>query len=412
MHFKLCTEIMATTFKYKAVDSKGQTRNDVIDAENAFDLETRLGAMGLDLINYKPVTGVGRIKFSRGGISRQDIINFAFQMEQLTRAGIPILDGLADLRDSATNLRFKDILAAVVDEIHGGKNLSQSLAVHSTVFDKVFISLVRVGEESGRLADVLHDLAETLKWQDELISHTKKIMIYPVIVGVVVLGVVVFLMMTLVPQLIPFIKEMGGDIPWYTLALIATSDFIVEFWYLVFSTPVALVIAVKVAARRNPKIRLKVDDYKLRVWLIGPLMLKIKLARFANYMAMMYASGITVLDSLRIGRDLVDNAKLSQAIQDVTDKIAEGSSISNSFKSVTLFPPLVIRMLRIGETTGGLDESLRNISYFYNREVKEAIEKIEPAIGPAMTVILGGVMLWIMASVLLPIYDMISKLDI
>ena len=200
--------------------------------------------------------------------------------------------------------------------------------------------------------------------------------------------------------------------PWYTLALIATSDFIVEFWYLVFSTPVALVIAVKVAARRNPKIRLKVDDYKLRVWLIGPLMLKIKLARFANYMAMMYASGITVLDSLRIGRDLVDNAKLSQAIQNVTDKIAEGSSISDSFKSVTLFPPLVIRMLRIGETTGGLDESLRNISYFYNREVKEAIEKIEPAIGPAMTVVLGGIMMWIMASVLLPIYDMISKLDI
>ena len=403
---------MATTFKYKAVDSKGQMRSDIIDAENAFDLETRLAAMGLDLINCKPVSGVSSIKFSRSGITRQDVINFAFQMEQLTRAGVPILDGLADLRDSTTQMRFKDILAAVVDEIQGGKNLSQALAMHSTVFDGVFISLVRVGEESGRLPDVLHDLAETLKWQDELISHTKKVMIYPALVGTVVLGVVVFLMIYLVPQLVPFIKEMGGDIPWYTLALIATSDFIVEFWYLVFSLPVVIVITIKTLAKRDPKIRLLVDAYKLRVWLMGPLLLKIKLARFANYMAMMYASGITVLDSLRIGRELVDNAKLSQAIQDVTDKIADGSSISDSFKAVALFPPLVIRMIRIGENTGGLDIALRNISYFYNREVKEAIEKIEPAIGPAMTVILGGIMMWIMASVLLPIYDMISNLKI
>ena len=403
---------MATTFKYKAVDSKGQMRSDIIDAENAFDLETRLAAMGLDLINCKPVSGVSSIKFSRSGITRQDVINFAFQMEQLTRAGVPILDGLADLRDSTTQMRFKDVIAAVVDEIQGGKNLSQALAMHSTVFDGVFISLVRVGEESGRLPDVLHDLAETLKWQDELISHTKKVMIYPALVGTVVLGVVVFLMIYLVPQLVPFIKEMGGDIPWYTLALIATSDFIVEYWYLVFSLPVVIVITIKTLANRDPKIRLLVDTYKLRVWLMGPLLLKIKLARFANYMAMMYASGITVLDSLRIGRELVDNTKLSQAIQEVTDKIADGSSISDSFKAVALFPPLVIRMIRIGESTGGLDVALRNISYFYNREVKEAIEKIEPAIGPAMTVILGGIMMWIMASVLLPIYDMISNLKI
>ena len=403
---------MATTFKYKAVDSKGQMRSDIIDAENAFDLETRLAAMGLDLINCKPVSGVSSIKFSRSGITRQDVINFAFQMEQLTRAGVPILDGLADLRDSTTQMRFKDVIAAVVDEIQGGKNLSQALAMHSTVFDGVFISLVRVGEESGRLPDVLHDLAETLKWQDELISHTKKVMIYPALVGTVVLGVVVFLMIYLVPQLVPFIKEMGGDIPWYTVALIATSDFIVEYWYLVFSLPVVIVITIKTLANRDPKIRLLVDTYKLRVWLMGPLLLKIKLARFANYMAMMYASGITVLDSLRIGRELVDNTKLSQAIQEVTDKIADGSSISDSFKAVALFPPLVIRMIRIGESTGGLDVALRNISYFYNREVKEAIEKIEPAIGPAMTVILGGIMMWIMASVLLPIYDMISNLKI
>ncbi|MDQ1362198.1 MAG: type pilus assembly protein PilC [Pseudomonadota bacterium] len=403
---------MATTFKYKAVDSQGQMRSDIIEAENALDLEQRLTGMGLDLITCKPVRGVARIKFSRSGITRQDIINFAFQMEQLTRAGVPILEGLTDLRDSTTHARFKAIIAAVLDEIQGGKTLSQALAVHSSVFDNVFVTLVKVGEESGRLPDVLHDLAETLKWQDELISHTQKVMIYPALVGTVVLAVVTFLMWYLVPQLIPFIREMGGDIPWYTLALIATSDFVVAYWYLLFSLPVVAYFAIKLAARNDPKIRLQVDGLKLRVWLFGPLLLKIKLARFANYMAMMYASGITVLESLRIGRELVDNTKLSQAIQTVIDKIADGGSISDSFKSVALFPPLVIRMIRIGENTGGLDTALRNISYFYNREVKEAIEKLEPAIGPAMTVVLGGIMGWIMASVLLPIYDMISNLQL
>lgn len=403
---------MATTFKYKAVDSQGKTRSDVIEAGNALDLEQRLTGMGLDLITCKPVKGVGKITFGRSSIKRQDIINFAFQMEQLTRAGVPILEGLSDLRDSTTHPHFKDIIAAVVDEIQGGKTLSQALAVHTSVFDSVFVTLVRVGEESGRLPDVLHDLAETLKWQDELISHTQKVMIYPALVGTVVLGVVTFLMIYLVPQLIPFIKEMGGDIPWYTLALIATSDFIVSYWYVVFTLPVAIVVAIKLYAKRDPEFRLKLDGFKLRIWLVGPLLLKIKLSRFANYMAMMYASGITVLDSLRIGKELVDNAKLNQAIQTVIDKIADGTSISDSFKSVALFPPLVIRMIRIGENTGGLDTALRNISYFYNREVKEAIEKLEPAIGPAMTVILGGIMMWIMASVLLPIYDMISNLKI
>ena len=219
-------------------------------------------------------------------------------------------------------------------------------------------------------------------------------------------------MIYLVPQLIPFIKEMGGNIPWYTIALIATSDFVVAYWYLLFITPVAIFVALKLAAHRNPKFHLKIDSFKLRIWLIGPLLLKIKLARFANYMAMMYASGITVLDSLRIGRELVDNARLDLAIQEVITKISDGGSISESFKSVSLFPPLVIRMIRIGENTGGLDTALRNISYFYNREVKEAIEKIEPAIGPVMTVVLGGIMMWIMTSVLLPIYDMISNLKI
>lgn len=404
---------MTTLYKYKAIDQQGQMRSDVIEADNPLELEQRLQSMGFDLIRFKEQKGRHlNVKLRRKSVSRPDLINFAFDMEQLTRSGVPILEGLKDLRDSMVNFHFKEILTSVIDDIQGGKTFSQSLEVHPQVFDKVFITLVKVGEESGRLSEVLHDLAETLKWQDELISQTKKIMIYPALVSIVVISVVTFLMVYLIPQLVPFIKNMGGEIPFYTIALIATSHFIVDYWYIVFGMPILTTILIKMYARKSPKFRFKLDNLKLHIWLFGPLLLKIKLARFSNYMAMMYASGITVLNSLAISKDLVDNMVLSHAIETTKNSISEGESISDSFSRVDIFPPLVIRMIRVGESTGGLDTALMNVSYFYNREVKEAIEKIEPAIGPALTIVLGGIMMWIMMAVLGPVYDTIATLKI
>lgn len=404
---------MPTTFKYKAVDKDGKLRSDIIEADNILELEQRLSNMGFDLINYREKKpSVISFERKKGGITRKDLINFTFQMEQLTRAGVPIIEGLGDLQDSLPDSRLKDVLAAIIDEIQGGKTFSNALADHPSIFDNVYVTLVRVGEESGRLSEVLLDLAETLKWQDEMISHTKKIMIYPSIVSLVVIAVVTFLMTYLIPQLVPFIKDMGGDIPLHTQALIATSEFLVNFWYLVFGVPVLLFILAKYLSRRNPKFKYRMDNLKLKIWLFGPLLLKIKLARFANYMAMMYSSGITVLDSLKISKDLVDNAVLHDAIENASGYISEGEAISEGFKKVELFPSIIIRMIRIGENTGALDKALLNISYFYNREVRESIEKLEPAISPVLTVILGGVMMWIMLAILGPVYDTISTLKI
>lgn len=404
---------MATTFKYKAIDQQGVVRSDVIEADNVLELEQRLSSMGFDLINCREKKAGGfSLQRRASGVTRKDLINFTFQMQQLTAAGVPILEGLADLRDSLPIGRLRDILAGVIDDIQGGKTFSASLAEHPSIFDNVYVMLVKVGEESGRLPEVLHDMAETLKWQDEMISHTKKIMIYPSIVSLVVVAVVTFLMVYLLPQLIPFLKNLGGEIPFHTRALIATSNFMVAYWYLVFGLPVLAVLFTKYMAKRSEKLRFKLDLLKIRVWLFGPLLLRIKLARFANYMAMMYASGITVLDSMKISKDLVDNSVLKQAIENAGSNIAEGASISESFSRVDLFPAIVIRMIRIGENTGALDKALLNVSYFYNREVKETIEKLEPAISPVLTVILGGIMMWIMLAVLGPIYDTISTLDI
>ena len=372
------------------------------------ELEKRLGNMGFDLLNYKEQSKASKSAFSSKKISRRELINFTFHIEQLIKAGVPLIDSLKDIRDSMDYSHFTDILQTVIEDIEGGKTLSLALSEHPAIFDNVYVTLVRVGEETGQLAEVLNDLAETIRWQDELVSQTKKIMIYPAIVSIIVLLVVTFLMMYLMPQLLPFIKNIGGEIPLHTQILIEVSEVFVNYWYLIFSTPVVIFFAIKITAKNNVKFQYFIDSLKLRMWMFGPLLTKIKLARFANYFAMMYSSGITVLDALKISEKMVDNMVLEESINKARSSISDGTIISKSFEQVGVFPSMIVRMLKVGEDTGAMDDALLNVSYFYNREVKESIDKIEPTILPILTVILGGIMMWIMTAVLGPVYDAVA----
>ena len=402
---------MSIMYKYKAVDASGKIRNDSLEADNLLDLEQRLSGMGMDLINFKEKSS-SLFDFKKRGIPRKELINFTFQMQQLTKSGVSILDGLGDLRDSVPNGRMREVLSGLSDEIKGGKTFSGALSEFPEIFDTVYIALIKVGEETGRISEVLYDMAETLKWHDELIAHTKKIMIYPAIVTVVITAVVSYLMIFLVPELIPFIEDLGGVIPIHTRALIATSWFLGNYWYIVFGLPIGLFFAIRNLARRNTNVRMAVDRLKLKLYIFGPIILKINLARFSNYFAMMYSSGLSVLDSLKISELIMGNAVLNQSLVHIREKIAEGGQISESFASVDEYPPLVIRMLKVGENTGALDEALLNISYFYNREVKESVDKMEAAMTPVLTIIMGGIMMWIMSAVLGPIYDSLTTIQL
>jgi type IV pilus assembly protein PilC len=399
-------------YKFKTIDAAGKVRSDTMVASNPMELEKRLGSMGFDLLSYKEHGRVSRSILQKKTVSRRELINFTFHVEQLTKSGVPLLDSLKDIRDSIDYSNFTDVLQTIIDDIEGGKTFSLALSEHPQIFDKVYVTLVRVGEETGNLSEVLRDLAETIRWQDELASHSRKIMIYPVIVTVVVISVVCFLMMYLMPQLLPFIKNIGSDIPAYTKVLMSVSGAFVDYWYVIFTLPVVLYIVLKAAARNNVAVRYYIDGIKLKIWLIGPLVSKIKLARFANYFAMMYSSGITVLDALGISEDMVDNLVLEDSINKARAGIAEGSQISESFESSGVFPSMIVRMLKVGEDTGAMDEALLNVSYFYNREVKESIDKLEPAMLPILTLILGGIMLWIMLAVLGPVYDAVANIKV
>jgi type IV pilus assembly protein PilC len=396
-------------YAYRAMDPAGQMVPGAMDASNSSDLELRLRRMELDLIDYR-ISGQRAVVFGRRVVRRADLINFCFHMEQLTAAGVPILEGLNDLRDSLDHPRFREIVSDLIESIEGGQTLSEALRHHGEVFDQTFTSLITAGESSGRLSEVFRKLSESLKWQDELAAQTRRIIAYPLVVGVVVLAVLFFLMIVLVPQLTVFIKNMGGALPLHTRALIFVSNIFIEYWYLILALPLLAWFATRSWIRHSAAARLRADGLKLRLPLLGPVLHKIILARFATFFGLMYGSGITILECIRLSEGIVDNRVVAAGLQRAAQLISEGQGVTIAFQNTGIFPPLVIRMLRVGESTGSLDAALRNVSYFYNREVKEMIERVQSLIEPAMTVTLGLLLGWIMLSVLGPIYDTMSQL--
>jgi type IV pilus assembly protein PilC len=397
-------------FNYRAINSDGRAVAGRIEALNLVDLETRLRHMELDLVDGAPAST--RKLLGLKNIPRRELIHFCFHLEQLSRAGVSILEGLADLRDSLETPRFRGVIASLIEGIEGGQTLSQALEAHPRVFDKVFVSLVRAGETSGRLPEVLRNLTDSLKWEDELASQTKRLTLYPAFVGIIVVAATFFLMIRVVPQLKQFIKNMGETLPPQTQVLFFVSDMLVAYWPVVLALPIVLFLGMNILINADPLARMRYDGLKLKLPFVGEILRKIILSRFANTFALLYSSGIPILDAVRITQNIVGNLVVQRGLERIEQLIGEGQNLTSAFLRTGFFPPLVIRMLRVGESTGALDAALANVSYFYNRDVRESVDKAQQLIEPMLTLLLGGLLGWIMLSVLGPVYDLISRINI
>ncbi|MGZ5031653.1 MAG: type II secretion system F family protein, partial [Usitatibacter sp.] len=343
-------------------------------------------------------------------VTRGELITFCFHLSQLLKAGVNIIEALADLRDTVDNPGFRQVIASVLEDIEGGLKLSEAMANHGYCFDNVFVALVRAGEQSGTLTAVLDELSENLKWQDEMTSQAKRALVYPAIVLVVIFGVIFVLMTVLVPQLASTFKTLVPKLPRETEVLIMISNVFVRWWYLVLGVPIALGAAGWFFAKTNERAQRVVDELGLKLPVLGEIRQKIILARFSTYFAMLYRAGISVLDCIQICEKIVANRMMEEGLQRVGRSISEGQGISQAFIATKLFPPLVVRMLRVGESTGALDVALLNVSYFYNREVRDGISRMQQLLGPATTVVLGLLIVAILYSIFLPIYDVIAKI--
>jgi type IV pilus assembly protein PilC len=283
------------------------------------------------------------------------------------------------------------------------------MSQHTHVFDNVFVSLIRAGEQAGRLTEIFANLGATLKWQDELASQTKRLLMYPAFVLVVVSAVMIFMLVYLVPQIVQLLKSRGVALPLQTQALIYASGFVVNYWPFVFGLPIVAGVAAVATVKRSQKAQYLWDHTKLHLPVVGPILQKIIMSRFTNMFALMYQSGITILDAIKTSEDIVGNRVIADGLMRAGQQINAGESLTEAFQNLGVFPPLVIRMLRVGEATGALDTALLNVTYFYNRDVKDAVDKGMAMLGPALTVFMGGMMMFILWAVLGPVYDILGK---
>ncbi len=396
-------------YRYRAVDAAGQVAKGDADALNEFDLEAQLKKNGLELIRARSVTGRDH---AIRKLSRRDLIQFLFQLEMLLRAGVPIQAILSDLRETSETPHIKTLCANLYEKIDTGSTISEALAANPGIFPELVVNLVRAGEATGQLPYVLSEIVNSLKWQDELSVKTRQLLTYPAFVTAVVGSVVVFLMTYLVPQILGFVANMGGTIPLQTKVLLWISGAFVRYWWIIVPAPFALLLSALMLSTISHRFRHMMHAAQLRLPYVGTIIKKIILARISDTLGLTYRTGIPVLDGLVYCRNISGNLIVQEALDQVRTDIANGAPISKGFSAQKLFPPLVIRMLKVGEETGDLAGALKNISYFYNRDINDSISRIQALIEPALTIVLGLILGWIMMAVLGPVYDTVAKLKL
>lgn len=397
-------------YRYRAMNNVGRNVSGMLNAVNLMDLESSLRTMGLDLIRHVEVRHGALASLFQKPVANGDLVQMCIHLEQLDRAGVPLLDALNDVRQATDSERLSDVLSEVMKNVGEGLYLSRALERHPSVFDQVFTAIVAAGEQSGRLAFAFGHLAEHLKWQIDMTQKIRKATRYPLFMMIVVLAVMALMMGMVVPQVTSFLMSTSGELPFMTRALIATSDVVAAYWWLILGLPLLAVVAASVAARRSEDVAFRLDALKFRIPALGPVLKKLALARFAHFVALTFQAGVDILGCLETGRRVVGNQVLAQALQAARRDVQAGSSLSAALKATGQFPHLVVRMFRIGEESGKLNEALQNIGYFYDREVDNSVQRLIGMIEPALTLVVGAIVLWVVVGVIGPIYDSIGAL--
>ena len=404
-------------FNYRALNKEGRPVRGSLSAANERDLFQQLQDAGFELIDCKEVGGKSG-KFAaldalkRSGIKTRDKIQIFVHLEQLQRAGVPLLDSLADVRDTAESSALRDILSELHREVSEGATLSEAMGKFPHIFENIFVSLIAAGEETGNLLDSFAQVVRHLKWVDAMNAKKKKALRYPKILLFVVVIVVGVMMTQVVPEVTGFLANIGQELPPVTVALIKTSEFFTAYFLYIIAVGVLIYFAIKILRVISEPFRYRTDYFALRLPVMGPLIQKMSLSLFCQTFAILFTSGLEVLKCLDAAARTANNLVLRQALLNVKESVKEGNPISRSMEMTGEFPTLVIRMVRIGEESGNLSGVLNQVADFYDKDVNEAIDGMITMIEPALTVVLGGLMLWIAAGVFGPIYNSFGEMGI
>ncbi len=405
-------------FDYKVRDRSGKVITGTTEAASQREVANALRQKGYFVTEIKaPKTGLqADIKLPKwldfGSIPNvRDITIFSRQFATVINAGLPVVQSLAILQRQSEKQGLKDALKNVREDVETGLQLSDALAKHPRLFNKLYIYLVRAGEVSGNLDGILDRIAAYMEKQAALRGKIKTALTYPTVVLVIALAVTWFLLTGIVPQFASILDQLGGDMPVITRALIAISDFLRYQWYIMVGIIVLLVVGIMLFYR-TPQGRRTIDNLMLRAPVLGTLVQKSAIASFSNTFGLLLRSGVNIMESIEITKGTAGNAIVEDILDETKDNVQRGEQISTTLvKYPHVFPPMVSSMIAIGEETGAVDSMLQKVADFYEREVDEAVDSLTAALEPMLIVFLGVIVGFIVAGMFLPMFSIIGQLS-
>lgn len=394
-------------YRYKAIGKRGIIQHGIAEAPSPTELKTHIQGMGLSLITYSR----DKTFFFCRKVKPWVLMDICLHLEQFENAGIPLKEGLENLYHIQTIPQLKLILKQVITDVAGGVLFSKALSKHPAVFDPIFLGLITAGEKTGHFSFVLQHLFQHLKWVDNVQAKTSKALRYPCLMASVLFSIIIILLTILVPELVKFMETFSKELPLSTRCLIFLSNFILHHRILLFFIVAVIFLLTFGLFKLHPKGA----SWKNRIYnilpIIGSLRNKIALSRFCHLFALMFKSGIDVIQALQIaGKDL-GSGHMFQGIQDVERFIREGLALSQAFEKVELFPPLVIQMVKVGEQTSSLERSLFHVKDYFDTTLKRQVDHTIGLLEPLMILCMGGIMAWIIYALFLPLYDTLSVLE-
>lgn len=405
-----------TTFKYAAKGPGGKTVEGTINANDKNEVVAELRKQNLVVVKVeetaaqaKKTSGGGAIGRGTPRCKKAELVIFTRQLSTMIGAGLALLESLDVLAEQAESPGMRAAISSLVNDVRGGTDLSVAMERCPKVFDPLYISMVRAGEVSGQMDIILERLADYQESSENLRREIKAAMTYPVISMVLVTAITAFLMLGVVPGFRAVFDSLDTELPWITSFTLETAEFLKSHWILVFGGVGAMIFGLLAFLKTETGGWAK-DRFILKAPVFGPLVRKVALARFSRTFATLIRSGVPIMGTLDIVAETAGNRVVSQAVLNSRESVRSGNLLSEPLAQAPVFPPMVVRMIAIGERTGSLETLLEKIAEFYDAQVKAAVKSLTSMIEPILITVMGVIVGGVVMSVFLPILDVVGKL--
>jgi len=394
-------------FRYKAMNEEGQAIESVMMAPSQQDLKRQLRKMKMVLISVKEEKSGKKTDQFKLSVKENTVLHFTKQLYTMLKAGVPIIASLRALKEQTVDEGFKKVIETISIDVEGGSKLSDAFAQFPKIFPSIYINSVKIGEISGTLEDTLLYLHDYLVEDSRMRKEVKKAFRYPIMVFIGIIGAFIVFTTSVIPNFIPMFEASHHELPLPTRILIGAHDLIANYG-LVLLVVIILIIVAIVMYIRTPKGRFNFDSLLIKTPMVGEFIKKVNVARFAKLFFTMNRTGINITQAFDIMQKTMENMVFNKEIGKVADKISKGEEIAVSIEQSPVFTSLLVEMVSIGEKSGSLDEMLRSVSEYYNKEVTDIVANMTSLIEPIITVLLGGMILILALAMFLPMWDMMN----